>query len=429
MALFNLLGDGISFGSGTRKIENALASSKYASSTFRYPIDLGSADKGHYILININEQINTSYRGNLTGDDPTVFANRAQLASVYGGYDTAASLATASRAASAAVQFAGPIINPVSNFVSSAGNLIDKVTGSTVAAQTGDVINQTIGIIRDAATQVDENIGIRTIRRISDTVALYMPDNLKFNYTQGYSSLSPGTSGIQTALSVLNSASDTYRASGNKIDNSAMAKNLGPFLLNYLTQKVGGDVGKILFTAGSGGKVQNPMLELLYSSPDFRTFTFDFAMFPRSEKEALEVHNIIDLLRFHQAPELVANSGGAFLYPPSEFDISFYYNGGINHNIPKISTCVLESIQTDYAPGGFAAYEVEGELKSDTGLPGGGKGRTGMPVAIRLSLSFRETEYLVKGSPMLDNKTMTGRDSRTLTELNFAKSLGGFNPP
>jgi hypothetical protein len=152
-------------------------------------------------------------------------------------------------------------------------------------------------------------------------------------------------------------------------------------------------------------------------------------MFPRSEKEALEVHNIIDLLRFHQAPELVANSGGAFLYPPSEFDISFYYNGGINHNIPKISTCVLESIQTDYAPGGFAAYEVEGELKSDTGLPGDGKGRTGMPVAIRLSLSFRETEYLVKGSPMLDNKTMSGRDSRTLTELNFAKSLNGFNPP
>jgi len=63
MALFNLLGDGISFGSGTRKIENALASSKYASSTFRYPIDLGAADKGHYILININEQINTSFPG------------------------------------------------------------------------------------------------------------------------------------------------------------------------------------------------------------------------------------------------------------------------------------------------------------------------------------------------------------------------------
>ena len=429
MALFNLLGGGISFGSGTRKIENALSSSKYASSTFRYPIDLGSADKGHYILININEQINTTFRGNLTGDDPTVFANRAQLASVYGGYDTAASLASASRAASAAVQFATPVLNPISNAIGSIGSFIDKVTGSTVAAQTGDIANQTIGIIRDAATQIDENIGVRTIRRVSDTVALYMPDNLKFNYTQGYSSLSPGTSGIQTALSILNSATDTYRASGNKIDNSAMAKNLGPFLLNYLTQKVGGDVGKILFTAGSGGKVQNPMLELLYSSPDFRTFTFDFAMFPRSEKEALEVHNIIDLLRFHQAPELVANSGGAFLYPPSEFDISFYYNGGINHNIPKISTCVLESIQTDYAPGGFAAYEVEGELKSDTGLPGGGKGRTGMPVAIRLSLSFRETEYLVKGSPMLDNKTMSGRDSRTLTELNFAKSLNGFNPP
>jgi hypothetical protein len=30
-------------------------------------------------------------------------------------------------------------------------------------------------------------------------------------------------------------------------------------------------------------------------------------------------------------------------------------------------------------------------------------GRTGMPVAIRLGLSFMETEYIVKGSPLLSN--------------------------
>ena len=81
-------------------------------------------------------------------------------------------------------------------------------------------------------------------------------------------------------------------------------------------------------------------------------------MFPRDEQEAEVVLKIIDTLRFHQAPELVSNSGGYFLYPPSEFDIGFYYNGQVNPNIPRISTCVLESIETNYAPGGFAAYEV-----------------------------------------------------------------------
>jgi hypothetical protein len=223
-----------------------------------------------------------------------------------------------------------------------------------------------------------------------------MPSSLNFAYNQGYSQVSPGGSMAQTGLSMLNSATETYRNSGNKADAAAITKNLSPFLFNYLSQQIPGGVGQILFTAGSGGKVQNPMLELLYSSPEFRTFRFDFLMFARSEIEALEVQKIIDLLRFHQAPELVKNSGGYFLYPPSEFDIAFYYNGQVNPNIPKISTCVLTSIETDYAPGGFATYEVEGE-------PNATLGRTGMPVGIRLSLSFKETEYLVKGSPLLPN--------------------------
>ena len=76
------------------------------------------------------------------------------------------------------------------------------------------------------------------------------------------------------------------------------------------------------------------------------------------------------------------------MVPPSEFDIEFYVNGKINENIDKVSTCVLEGISVDYAPNGFAAYET---LDNDTGL-----GKTGMPVAIRMSLSFKETEYMTK---------------------------------
>jgi hypothetical protein len=101
------------------------------------------------------------------------------------------------------------------------------------------------------------------------------------------------------------------------------------------------------------------------------------------------VQKILNRLQFHQAPEINTDSNGFFLVPPSEFDIQFYYNGKENPNIPKISTCVLETIDVDYAPNGFSAYEVMGE-----NVPG--VGRTGMPVAIRLSLQFKETEYLLK---------------------------------
>jgi hypothetical protein len=77
------------------------------------------------------------------------------------------------------------------------------------------------------------------------------------------------------------------------------------------------------------------------------------------------------------------------LIPPSEFDMKFFYRGKENPNIPPIGTCVLKSIQTNYAPRGFAAYE-----SFDNNSPE--KGGTGMPVAITMTLSFSETTYLTK---------------------------------
>jgi len=130
------------------------------------------------------------------------------------------------------------------------------------------------------------------------------------------------------------------------------------------------------------------MLELIYKSPSFRTFQFDFSFYPRDEREALEVQKIIERLRFHQAPELVQDAQG-FLIPPSQFDIKFYYGGVQNPNIPPMTTSVLTNIDVNYAPNGWSAFEVPGENQPSLG-------RTGMPVAIQLTLQFQETTYLTK---------------------------------
>jgi hypothetical protein len=170
-------------------------------------------------------------------------------------------------------------------------------------------------------------------------------------------------------------------------------KNASPFVAALAADKFLGAQGSAIFASVFKGVV-NPQLELLYSSPEFRTFRFEFMLYPRSQQEALEIQKIINRLRFHQAPEVLGqgNAGGTaglFLVPPSEFDISFYYNGSENPNIPTISTCVLQSIDTDYAPNGqFAAYET-----NDLDAKLGG---TGMPLGIRLTLTFKETQILTK---------------------------------
>ena len=91
MALFNL-GD-ISFNTSSRPGITNLAQSQYNTSLLRYPIDLGAADKGHYILININAQINSSYKYPVVDGTPTVLANQAVKNATLGGNTTAGTVA------------------------------------------------------------------------------------------------------------------------------------------------------------------------------------------------------------------------------------------------------------------------------------------------------------------------------------------------
>ena len=382
MALFSLTDIQFNVPGVRTGISQLTDNNEFNLNTFRYPIDLGSVDKGHYMVININEQKNTSFPGEqVAGVLPTIKANQAEIRQQFGNFDTARNLGI------------------VAENVGAIANELIRVFGGGERA--GGRIGEGLSLIEKTGRSITNDLkefGVRSVRRITDTIALYMPDTLTFEYRQGYSDLRPGEQLGGQVAALGSSIAQTIQAGGSEnIIKENLSKNLSPFAFKLFSDKigsvVGGDVGKILFTGGAGGAISNPMLELIYSSPSFRQFRFDFMLYPRSQNEAIEVNNILSKLRFHQAPELVKNTGGAFLYPPSEFDISFYYNGQINPNIPQISTCVLTDIEVDYAPNGFTSYEVQGRSAE--------YGGTGMPVAIRLSLSFKETEYLVKGSPSL----------------------------
>ena len=216
-----------------------------------------------------------------------------------------------------------------------------------------------------------------------------MPDTLGFSNSQGYSDVSvfDQLGILGTGLSAISSAVDQSNQQGQ---NPNLTTNLTAFALQALRDLNRFGTGNI---AGLGlaaiGVASNPGLELLYTSPGFRSFRFSFIFYPRSSAEGKQVISIIRKLQFHQAPEIVSRAGGRFLVPPSEFDIEFYYNGHENPNIPKISTCVLETIDVDYAPNGFAAYEIPGENIAT-------RGQTGMPVAIRMDLQFKETQIITK---------------------------------
>lgn len=367
---------------------NLTSNSGYDTNIMRYPSDIGDANKGHYMIIHVNEQIKTKFSQSLPSSDlPTIFSNRMRTGET------------------SAVGIAVPAIT---NLIKSGTELLDRFTGGNV----GDVVQQGVNSISQFSAAQQSLNRTRTIRRTKETIALYMPDTLAFTQSQGYDALS--TTGLgAAAITSVASIFDQIKSSGVTPE---LLRNITPFIANAIQ---GDNLLRAAFATATG-QVVNPMLEMLYTSPELRQFKFDFMFYPRSKQEAEQVLDIINQLTFHQAPELDINSQSFFLLPPSEFDIKFYCNGVENPNIPKISTCVLTNIDVDYAPNGWSAYEMN---NVNTPTYGG----TGMPVGMRMSLDFRETEIITKN--LLHPGTVSLGTNTVLTEQQrmLAAQVEGFD--
>jgi len=406
MPLFGL-GD-IVFNKGQNLLSgplSSLAQSKFATSTLRYPLDVGAADKGHYMVLYIRKQATSS-----VDDDPTTTSFLEATNSAFKNpINTVANSATESLKRnfggdlSTGVQSAFNTINnatggAIGNITSSIGNAFKSVSGTISSLNNPfgqpSIINpsgassQEINRNNIKSLTASGNIlrGIRKTTRTNQTIALYMPDTLLFEYKQKYEELSLAESvvGIAGAAAIDKLKEGQFGAAVQEAIKAA------PGAAQQQANKRLGAVGAAAGFLATGAAV-NPLLEVIYTSPQFRSFQYDFLFYPRDEREAVEVQKIINTLQYHQAPEFKKGSAGSLLVPPSEFEIEFYYAGNKNTNLPSIGNCVLQSIQVNYAPNGFYAYEIPGQNAT--------QGGTGMPVAIQMTLQFQEIEYLTKNRP------------------------------
>lgn len=373
----------------------------------KYPMDLGEYDKGHYMIIYINEQVSTKYSdGGSASATPTIMNSQNAIESIVGPANAGSQFTNLLNTTiqsgtdalnSSLAKEAGDKIVSIAEKVGIPSSIINTVGGAIVGATkdlplgTQNMVKDSLNYMSRNASQLNSQLNsgtfLRKIRRTKQAIALYMPDTLTFAYNQTYNGISVyDTLGkVGTALAAGSSIVDAIKNGGSQRD----AINVASFGLQFLKDFVGGDTGNVAnLGLAQLGVASNPGLELIYGSPSFRQFRFDFLFYPRSKQEGKMVQDIINSLKFHQAPEFASQTGGRFLVPPSEFDIEFYHNGKVNPNIPKISTCVLTGIDVDYAPNGWSSYEVPGQSAS--------MGGTGMPVATRLSLSFTETQIVTK---------------------------------
>ena len=221
-------------------------------------------------------------------------------------------------------------------------------------------------------------------RRISDSIALYLPPNVEDNTTAGYNDFRTGIAGYLATAGVNMSqmtdaetlAKSLVASSGQLLDKAAKKA------VSELAEVALGSEGSEQLINKAFGQADNPYMEVLFDAMALRTFTYNFNFAPKNEQEAIEVKKIIQIFRFHMTPELRGGQS-RFLGLPSQFDIHYMFlsKDGVaseNNYYNRIATCVLQNCAVNYTPTGVKSFEDGG------------------PVTTTMTLTFKEIELLTK---------------------------------
>jgi hypothetical protein len=219
-------------------------------------------------------------------------------------------------------------------------------------------------------------------RRITDSVALYLPGGVQDTTTANYNDSKTGIAGFLVATGAVAVGGDAKKISESLVAGTegilkdSAARAIG------LVAELGGAEGAEQLVKKAFGEADNPYMEVLFDSMALRTFTYNFTFAPKNEQEALEVQKIIQLFRFHMAPELRPGVN-RYLGLPSQFDLHYMYlskDGATSENnfYNRIATCVLQNCDVNYTPNGVKSFEDGG------------------PVTTTMTLAFKEIELLTK---------------------------------
>jgi len=335
---------------------------KYAYGTLRYPDNLGEFEFGHYILFHIFEVSQSKYAGPQT-EATEVFNDPILAAQGLGSQKS------------------------TQKFKKQEHNLYSD---SVAYSQSGpenlrDTTTESGGSVSRALRQSGR------LKRSTDTIALYLPPNIKQSVTANYKNSETGLAGVLGAdLIGASNVDDLLSRIGTQGTfntlRDALTDTLGVKFAASVTDFVtGGDLEGVIRKGTQ--RALNPALEAIFQSVNFREFSFGFRFTPRNERELASADSIIKMFKFHMLPERVQGQKiGRHLIFPSEFEIQYMFQGTENTWYPFVKPCVLTSLNVDYGPGG----ESQHFRPNEDGKPA--------PTEMNLTLNFTETEIITKES-------------------------------
>ena len=217
-------------------------------------------------------------------------------------------------------------------------------------------------------------------------ISLYTPQQIKVSHKMNYQA--EDVSFLGTGIAAVFDAV----AADNKL--AATGTNL-----KSLVQRGVGGLGRVAGTGGLqqaafGTAINQNLAEVIFTGLEYRTFSMEFSMLPKSKQEAKHVDEIINTLTFYALPNRKQNSAQTFDIP-AEFNMKYMYYSKENKYIHPALTLALESIDISYGGQKFATFR--------------GDERGAQPVRTDVSLTFRELEladrHTLYGSKVEKEKT------------------------
>jgi len=328
--------------------------------TFVFPDVLNNGDLP-YIRFDVFEVVTGAVAPDTTVATPTA-------ASLNAGFRQAGGIIakTTESALETAKSIAG---NTISRNVAEGVSSVGEAAGVT-AGKVGISVDKLKGQIKSLFQDFSLS-RYKDVRALS--LILPIPEGLNTSYGQDYGEISLtkelGTIGfVAQALAEPKflDRNDPYIAelTSRLAQESPLGRNFSEDLVNILR-------------FGSTGKVVNPQMEMLYKTPQFREFTFDFRLIPRNARDALEIKKIIQQFKYHSSPQFCGSTTGRYYTPPSKFSFRFFTNGSNqNYNLFESKQCVITNISIDYAPNSYATHA------------------DGVPVETRLQIILKETAMI-----------------------------------
>jgi hypothetical protein len=115
--------------------------------------------------------------------------------------------------------------------------------------------------------------------------------------------------------------------------------------------------------ARQDGSILNPNMELLFNSPQLRSFGFSFKLSPRSSTEGKRILEIIRYFKQAMVPKKTQES--FFLKSPNTFKVEYVHKGKGNHpGLNKYKECALVQCQVNYTPEGTYNTFIDGVMHS-----------------------------------------------------------------